>query len=66
VQNRALRQLKNTIATYLQILTVRKISHMDIQSCGCFVGIGIMDEQRLELVWELDNSVGSVVEVGLL
>jgi hypothetical protein len=56
----------DAIATYLQVVTVRKISHMDIQSCRCFVGIGIMDEQRLELVRELDNAIGSVVKIGLL
>lgn len=50
----------------LQIIAVRKISHMNIESRGSFVCVGIMDEQRLEVVLKLYHSVGSVVEIGLL
>lgn len=51
------------MTAYLKIFPIGKVSYVDIQGSGSLVGIGIVYNQSLELVGELDNPVGTVVEV---
>lgn len=49
-----------------QLLHIAETAHIDVHGGRSLVGVGIVNEQGLELVWQFDDSVGALVEERLL
>ena len=49
-----------------QIFHVAEAAHVDVHGRRGLVGVGIVDKQGFELVGQLDDSVGAIVEEWLV
>lgn len=48
------------------VIIIQEIAHLHIDRCAGLVGVWIMDQKRLEIVGQTDDTIGAIIEFWLL
>ena len=55
-------KMLHSVGRTRHIVCIAKTSNIDIDSSSSFVGIRVVDKKGFELVWQSNDTVGSIIE----